>query len=298
MLPVIFFPAYASGYIAGAFGLRAMHPFAMTFWRFLLAGSVILVIVVIRRTPWPRGWSNWWPLLAIGALLQVVQFGGNYTAMSLGMPAGLVSLIAGSSSLMMAVGAVPVLREKLGGRRLVGVIVGFAGVAVALAGHLSAPSGVAGILAAASAAIGYAGGSLLQRKLAAGVDIWLNILVQFTLAIPVTFVIAVFTGGIGIPLTAPALLPLTWIVLVNSVIGMWLLGQMLRHHPAATLSAWTNLIPPFTALLAIPFLGQRMTIELGVGLAIALAGAVLVVLPARRNAPEQPPLSTAGVRTV
>lgn len=283
VLPVLFLPIYGSGYIAGALGLHTMRPFAMTFWRFAIAGVVVLVVVALRRARWPRGWRQWWPVLAVGLLIQVVQFGGNYTAMGLGMPAGLTSLIAGSSSLMIAIGAVPVLHEKLGGRRLVGVILGFVGVAVALADHLGVPSGPVGVFAAFSAAVGYAGGSLLQRKRLHGVDSWVSVAIQFLVAAPITFVAAELTGGVGIPLTTEALLPLAWIGLVNSVLGMWLLGQMLRHHTGATLSAWSNLIPPFTAVLAVPFLGQALTPMLGVGLVITLVGTGLVVLPDRRS---------------
>ncbi|WP_223695110.1 DMT family transporter [Leifsonia poae] len=284
LLPFLFLPVYGSGYIAGALGLQTMRPFAMTFWRFTIAEIVVMTIALVRRTRWPRGWRQWWPILAVGLLIQVVQFGGNYTAMGLGMPAGLTSLIAGSSSLMMAIGAVPFLRERLTGWRLVGVFVGFIGIAVALAGHLGVPSGPAGVFAAFCAAVGYAGGSLLQRKCLVGVDIWLSVAIQFAVAAPVAFVLAEVTGGVAVPLSAGTLVPLGWIALVNSVGGMWLLGQMLRHHTAATLSAWSNLIPPFTALLAIPFLGQPMSVSLGIGLAIALTGTALVVLPSRRGA--------------
>jgi drug/metabolite transporter (DMT)-like permease len=237
---------------------------------------------------WPRGWRQWWPILAVGLLIQFLQFGGNYTAMGLGMPAGLTSLIAGSSSLMIAIGAVPVLREKLGGRRLVGVVIGFVGVAVALADHLGVPSGPAGVFAAFSAAIGYAGGSLLQRKRLRGVDGWVSVAIQFLVAAPLTFVLAALTGGVGIPLTAQSLVPLAWIGLVNSVAGMWLLGQMLHHHAAATLSAWSNLIPPFTAVLAVPFLGQALSPVLGVGLVVTLIGTGLVVLPVVRRRRDRP----------
>lgn len=289
-LPLAFLPIYGSGYIAGALGLRAMRPFAMTFWRFAIAGVVVLAIALVQRTAWPRRWRQWWPILLVGLLIQVVQFGGNYWAMGLGMPAGLTSLIAGSASLMMAVGAVPVLNESLRGRRLVGVIVGFTGVAIALANNLGVPSGPAGVLAALSAAVGFAGGSLLQRRKLTGVGIWLSVAIQFLVAVPVTFVLAELTGGVGIPHTAAALGPLAWIALVNSVSGMWLLGQMLRHHTAATLSAWSNLIPPFTALLAIPFLGQSMSPALGIGLLVALTGTALVVAPqaARVDRPQRP----------
>jgi drug/metabolite transporter (DMT)-like permease len=283
VLPLLFLPIYGSGYIAGSFGVAVMRPFAMTFWRFVIAGVVVLGITLVRRTPWPRSWSALWPMLVVGLLLQVVQFGGNYTAMGLGMPAGLASLIAGSSSLMMAIGAVPYLHERLSGWRLVGVFVGFAGVAIALADHLGVPSGATGVLASLSAAVGYAAGSLLQRGRLTGVDIWQSVTIQFAVAAPVTFVLASLSGGVAIPLTGQALGSLAWIGLVNSVLGMWLLGQMLRHHSAATVSAWSNLIPPFTALLAIPFLGQTMSPSLAVGLVVALAGTGMVVL--RRRTP-------------
>ncbi|WP_348787164.1 DMT family transporter [Leifsonia sp. NPDC080035] len=291
ILPFVFLPVYGSGYIAGGLGLHTMRPFAMTFWRFALAGIVVLVIVLVRRARWPRGWRQWWPILVVGLLIQVVQFGGNYTAMGLGMPAGLTSLIAGSSSLMIAIGAVPILHERLTGWRLAGVIIGFVGVAVALADHLGIPSGPVGVFAAFSAALGYAGGSLLQRRRLRDVDSWVSVGIQFLVAAPITFVLAQFTGGVGIPLTAESLAPLAWLVLANSVLGMWLLGQMLRHHPAATLSAWSNLIPPFTVVLAVPFLGQPLSLTLVVGVVVTLAGTALVVLPAprRRSRDAAPP---------
>lgn len=53
LLPFVFLPVYCSGYIAGALGLHSMHPFAMTFWRFAIAGVVTGAVVLIRRTPWP-----------------------------------------------------------------------------------------------------------------------------------------------------------------------------------------------------------------------------------------------------
>jgi drug/metabolite transporter (DMT)-like permease len=279
-----------------------MRPFAMTFWRFVIAGIVVLSITLVRRTPWPRTWSALWPMLVVGLLLQVAQFGGNYTAMGLGMPAGLASLIAGSSSLMMAIGAVPYLHERLTGWRLVGVFVGFTGVAIALADHLGVPSGPAGVLASLCAAVGYAAGTLLQRGRLAQVDIWQSVTIQFAVAAPVTLAIASLNGGVAIPLTGQALGALAWIGLVNSVLGMWLLGQMLRHHSAATVSAWSNLIPPFTAVLAIPFLGQSMSLSLAIGLVVALAGTAMVVLrrPARlRPAPmTRPPEEPTTALTV
>lgn len=281
VLPPAFLLVYGSGYIAGGLGLRAMRPFAMTFWRFVIAAAVVTAIVLVRRTPWPRSWRTWGSIAVVGLLIQVVQFGGNYAAMALGQSAGLTALITGSSSLMMAIGAVPVLRERLTGRRLVGVVVGFSGVVVAVADHAGAPAAPLGVVAALAAAVGYAGGSLAQRRLLVGVDTWTSLSIQFLCALPVTFVLAQLTGGAGIPLETSALVPLAWIALVNSVAGMTLLVTMLKHHNAATVSAWSNLIPLYTALVAVPVLGQRLSPELIVGLIVALAGTALVVLPTR-----------------
>jgi drug/metabolite transporter (DMT)-like permease len=69
---------------------------------------------------------------------------------------------------------------------------------------------------------------------------------------------------------------MAWLAIVNSVGGVLLLFVLLRRGTGAGVSGLLYLVPPVTALLAVPFLGQPIGVETLVGLAVTLAGVALV----------------------
>jgi drug/metabolite transporter (DMT)-like permease len=97
---------WTSGYIVGALATAHTPALTVSFWRLLVATPLMVMIALAAGARWPRGTQLGWVVLT-GLLLQAVQFSGVYTALEVGVPAGLVALLAGTSPVLVALGGSP-----------------------------------------------------------------------------------------------------------------------------------------------------------------------------------------------
>ena len=95
-------------------------------------------------------------------------------------------------------------------------------------------------------------------------------------AVAVLPVALVTEHGLPFPTGGPGLAAFAWIVVANSVAGAVLLFVLLRRGTGAGVSGLLYLVPPVTAVLAVPVLGQPLEPLTVGGIAITLAGVVLV----------------------
>jgi drug/metabolite transporter (DMT)-like permease len=129
--PLLAVTLWGGIYPGAKLGLREMPVLSFTSLRILLA--VIVLFAVSRSVqPFRFPWTLWHPLLQAGLAQTVFQFL---------LIAGLQRTTAGNSAILLA--TAPLLtagwlaltrREHLGGRRWVGLVVGFVGVAVVVQG--------------------------------------------------------------------------------------------------------------------------------------------------------------------
>jgi len=105
ILPIAFVILWSSGYIGGAFGVRYAEPFTMTSARFCVAALVFLSVALAIRAPWPRNWAAYGHAAVVGLLLQALQFGGLYTGIRHGVPAGEAALIVGLMPILVILAA-------------------------------------------------------------------------------------------------------------------------------------------------------------------------------------------------
>jgi drug/metabolite transporter (DMT)-like permease len=281
LLRIVFVFLWSSGYLVGSIGARSVPPFALSAWRFLIAAGLLGAIALATRAPWPRGRRAWRDLVVTGVLLQGVQFGGGYAAMALGVPAGLTAMVLCLSPTVVAVLSGPVLGEPLGRWGRWGSALAVTGALVAGADHLgtadATPAGL-GLLLVGLA--GFAGGTLYQKRVGASMDLRTGTAVQLLAgAAVVTPMAFLLEGGLPLPTTPTGIGALAWLGVVNSTAGAVLLFVLLRRGTGAAASGLLYLVPPVTAVLAVPTLGQPLSPWTVAGLTVTLAGVVLVNRP-------------------
>jgi drug/metabolite transporter (DMT)-like permease len=306
--PILFVAIWSSGYIVGDIGTSAVPPFTLLWWRFLIAFGVMSVIALAGRTRWPRRPIDWLHLLVTGTLLQTVQFSGVYIGLQTGVSAGLSSLLVSASPLAIAALAVPLFRERLSGLQWAGLVVGLVGVAVAVQSELVGNPKLAGLVAVLVGLAGFVAGTLYQKRFGHSMDLRTGMTIQLGGALVTTSLLVGPRGGFALPLSWPAVGAVGWLALVCSIGGFALLFALLRARSGGAATSYLFLVPPATALVAVPVLAQPVHTGAVIGIALATAGVALVTrspekpsLPRRRrsatpNAAHDDPAQTPQVR--
>ena len=275
LLPAAFVLIWSSGYLVGTIGAHSGASLALVFWRFLAAFLVLGAVSAVTRAPWPTRPATYLHLLVIGSLLQTVQLGGVFLGLGLGVPAGLSSLILSAAPLVVAAAAVPLFSERLTAVQWAGLGLGLAGVGISLSGSISGGGELAGYVCSGVALLGFAGGTLYQKRFGATVDLRTGTTVQLLGATITSFPLAVAHGGLALPMTAAALGSLAWLAVVNSIGALMLLFVLLRKRPGGAATSLLYLVPPVTALIGVPLLGQSVGPAVFAGMTVSGAGVLL-----------------------
>ncbi|MGL4178385.1 MAG: EamA family transporter [Dermatophilaceae bacterium] len=255
-------------------GLRDVPPLLFVALRFAV---VILALPFVARPAAPL--RN---VLAVGAAMSLGQFGLLYTALALGMPPGLASLVLQLQGLVTVVVAATVLGERPRPVQWAGIGVGVVGLGVVALGRDGAVP-LVGLLLTVGAAISWAVGNVLVRRLRVpgglGLTVWsalvvpLPLLAMSLLVDGTETVAAALTG-----LTGRAWLSTLYTAGFASLVGYAVWNRLLEKHPASQVAPFTLLVPPVGILAAWLMLDERLTTTALVGGALLVVGVMLGVL--------------------
>jgi drug/metabolite transporter (DMT)-like permease len=277
---------WGSTYLFIAIAVETIPPLTAASTRFLAAGALLAAIVVRRGGSMRVTRRELVSCVLIGCLLP----GGNAVLFFAEerVPTGLASLLIASIPLL-----VVLLRlwgrERLTPKTLVGVAIGFAGVAVLLR-----PSGGAtwtGVLLCMLSALMWSVGSVAGARLplprnSFAATSW-EMLAGGLLMLPWGIVDA---GGMS-P-SAGSMLAWLYLVTMGSVVGYSAYTWLLAHAPLSTTSTYAYVNPIIAILLGVLFRGEHLTLQILVGAAIVVVAVAVVVR-------QEPPSATApeeGVR--
>jgi drug/metabolite transporter (DMT)-like permease len=260
---------WASGYLVGSIASEHIAPLAANLWRFVIGAAVLAVIAGRRREAWPRGPGELTLVAGLGVLMFAVQFGGLYTGMAEGTPAGTTALIACSSPLLVAAASHALGWDRLSPRRWLGIGVGATGVLLTLSDRVGRPPTASALGWTLLGLIGLAGGTLLQGRLRIQVGPAALASVELTAAAAVMAVWAPLSGSLTVPVTGVAIGSLAWITVVAGIGGPLLYFTLIKQRGATRASSLLFLVPAVTALAAWPVLGVPVAATTVPGLALA-----------------------------
>jgi drug/metabolite transporter (DMT)-like permease len=275
-LSAVFVVLWASGYVVGALAIQVSGALPLLEARFVLASSIAVPLALhgrrYRGAPLAR-------LAVVGLLLQVVQFGGIYGGLALGVPAGVSALVMlGFSPLVTTALAVRAGQERGNARRWAGLAVGAGGVVLGLLPELRTASIGAGLALTFLGLFGLSGGIVLQKRV--DVDPRVSVAVQsLTAAAVLAPATAVFGGRFEL---GPHLgLTVAWIGAGMGVLTVLVLIRLLHATSASHVGALLLLVPAVTALASAPVLGETLHPLTFVGMLVAAAGVGTALSPVR-----------------
>jgi drug/metabolite transporter (DMT)-like permease len=273
LLP-LFVGLWSSGYVVGAVALGVADPLPVLAVRFLLA-SLVAVPLALRGGRW-RG-APLGRLAVVGVFLQVLQFGGAYGGLSLGVPAALVALVMLGLSPLITTGlAVATGQERADGRLWAGLAVGVAGVAISLAPELGNARAGAGVLVTLVAVAGLAGGTVLQKRWVLAADPIVSLATQSVTAAALLAPAALVVGG-QFDVSLRLVLAMAWIGWGMGLLSLGVFVSILQRHAASTAAALLLLVPPVTAIVSAPALGQTLHPASLAGMLVAMVGVQAVL---------------------
>lgn len=275
VFPLLFVLLWSTGFIGARLGLPHIEPLTFLTIRYVLVISAMVAIALLTRASWPVGARAWLHIGISGLLVHGIYLGGVFVAIGQGLPAGVASLVVGVQPLLTAVGAGWLLGTAVSARQWVGLVLGFAGVALVVADRLGAEYSVWALVPAVVALLGITAGTLYQKRFCPAFDWRTGAVAQFLPSAVVTAVGAWWFETGRIEWTGELVFALAWLTLVLSLGAVSLLNWLIRTSNAVNVASLFYLVPPCTALFAWLLFGNTFSAFALVGLGLAVWGVYL-----------------------
>lgn len=278
----IVYIVWGSTYLAIRVMVETMPPLLASGVRFLSAGALAYVYLLIRRGPSGVRVTRS-ELLASTVIGTALLLGGNglVSIAERDVPSALAALVIASTPLW-----VVILRAVFGDRiptgTLVGVAVGFVGVGVlVIPGGGSADAPLSGLLLLVIAAGLWASGSFFSKRLPLPRDPFLSTVMQM-LAGGVVLVVAGMARGEAGELvvgafSARSLGALVYLIFIGSLVAFTAYTWLLQHAPISKVATYAYVNPVIAIFLGAIILDEAITASILVGAALIVAAVAFIV---------------------
>ncbi|WP_042303306.1 EamA family transporter [Paraburkholderia kururiensis] len=274
LLALVVVVAWGVNFVVIKVGLHGVPPMLLGALRFTLAA--VPAVFFVKRPRVPLRW-----LFAYGATISFGQFAFLFSAMYVGMPAGLASLVLQAQAFFTLGFAVLFLHERFRVQNLAGLAIAAAGLAVIGAVSAAGTSDgysmtLAGFVLTLCAAVLWALGNIVTKKVGK-VDL-VALVVWGSLIPPLPFLalsyvtegparMAAALSGIGVT----SILAIVYLAFVATILGYGLWSRLLSRYPASQVAPFSLLVPIVGLASAALLLGEHLS-------TVQVAGAGLVML--------------------
>jgi drug/metabolite transporter (DMT)-like permease len=273
--PQLFVVLWSTGFIGAKYGLPHAEPLSFLLVRYLLVVSLMTLVALATRAPWPKDGRQWFHIGVAGLLVHAIYLGGVFVAISKGLPAGVTSLVVGIQPLLTAVGAGWLLNETVLKRQWAGLVLGFVGVTMVVSGKMGSGFELDALWPALAALAGITAGTLYQKRFCPSFDWRTGAIAQFLPTAIATGVVVAISDNFHVDWVPDFIFALAWLVLVLSLGAISLLNMLIRRGTAVNLASLFYLVPPCTALIAWFLFDEKLAGMALVGMALAVWGVYL-----------------------
>jgi len=281
IMVVTFCVLWSAAFAVAKAAVMDCPPLLLLTGRFLIAGVLILGIATIRQTPWTLSRRDLIFFAIVGIANQALYLGLGYIGLQ-EISAGLSTLIASSNPILIAILAVFLLGERMNWRKVVGLLLGFGGVAFIVSHRLSlGGDSLRGILFTVGGLLALVGGTLIFKLYAPKDGLWIGNGVQSLAAGIASLPFALTFESVGdIVPTWRLLASVLYLGLAVSIFAFLLWFYILKASGATAASSYHFLMPPLGMLFGWLLLGEHVSPLDLLGIVPVVLGIYLVTRPA------------------
>ena len=280
---------WGSTYLGIKYAIATMPPLLMGSLRFLAAGGVLYLLAIRQgdTTKDRPGSKQWLAALAIGGAMLVGGNGGVILAEQY-VPTGVVALFVATAPLWMAIIDRVVFGRHLPPLVIVGLVIGFGGVAFMIGSPGSSHINLFGAALALAAPLCWASGSVFTRHVKLPVRPLVAASMEMLWAGVLFGVWSLATGELGRfhwqGISRTSWLALLYLIVFGSLIGFSAYVWLLRAAPLSLVSTYAYVNPVVAVILGTIFLSERLSPRTVIAGGIILAAVALIVVARNRAA--------------
>lgn len=256
-------------------GLYDSPPILFAGFRTGLGGLVLIFLAALQSRK--MNLKKLWPAYLISSIFNVILFYGLQTIALAYLPSGMVSVIVYLQPILVGIMAWLWLGEQLTLQKVVGLFLGFLGVAAISAKGLKGHISIFGVVLSLLSALAWAIGTVYSKRTQTQADpVWF-------VAIPFTF------GGILLTLTGAFLEPIAQVHITGQFVASltysfliatslsWIVWLELVHMgEVSKVASWIFFVPLLAVIIAAVWLHESVNVFLVIGLVSIVTGIYLV----------------------
>ncbi|MGH3306643.1 MAG: DMT family transporter [Nocardioides sp.] len=272
--------AWGTTFAAVKIGLESAPPVLFAGLRCLLGGAV-MAVVAWRRTGMPvlAGQGREYTLLT--ALNVLLFFGLQTVAIGL-LPSGVAAVLVYLQPVLVGLLAWWLLGEPMTTSKILGLVLGFAGIVVvsggAFAGHVSA----VGVGLAVVSALAWALGTIVFKATDGRVDPWWAVALPFLVGGALLTVVGLVVEGPDITWSPRFVVALAFVGLVGTALAWSLWFGRVAAGEAGRAASYIFFVPLVGVVVGAVLLDETLTASLLLGSALVVLGVYLVNRRPRR----------------
>ena len=285
---IIYF-VWGSTFLAIRVGVREVPPFLLAAFRFLIAGFVLFGWMRAKGRVSPSG-REWFSVIVLAVLFFVGDYGLVFWA-ERRVPSGVTAVMMATIPAFMALSEILFLKtQRLTMRLGVALLVGIGGVLVLISRSFSfgdSPIDTFGALALIVAAISWAVGSALTRKL------------PLPSSKPMSSGAQMLAGGVFLTLTSAALgefhgfrvqavslkawLALAYLIVAGSIIAFTAYVWLIHHESPTKVGTYAYVNPVVAVLLGYFLGGEALSLRTIIGTMLVLVSVVVITTAPKKQ---------------
>jgi drug/metabolite transporter (DMT)-like permease len=275
---------WGSTYLGIHYAIQTLPPFLMASVRFLVAGTLLFTWSMYRAPRRPRP-EEWRAAFIVGGLLLLGGNGAVVWAQQYVASGVVALLIAVTPGWMVLLDWLWQDGRRPGGRTVVGLVLGFGGIALLVGPSLLEGVGTIdplGVLVVMCGSLSWATGSIYSRRApvppgglySTGIQMLAGGVLLGVAGVARGEIAAIDAGAVS----SASLLALLYLVVFGSIIGYSAYVWLLRHVDAARVSTYAYVNPVVAVVLGWAFVGEVFTPRMALAAAVIIGGVAMITL--------------------